>query len=337
MIPKITPTFEADRSVIAVGLNDGVGAGTTELHIIRPYPGTDPRYVKYLVSSRPFLLGGEAEMIGVAGQKRVPDSWLRNVRVHVTTKAGQAAIADFLDIETARIDSLITKKRQMVELLVKKRAAQISQILWHDATYDRVRVRHLAGRPTSGNRDHGALTFTSAGIPCLRGLNIRPARIDRQNLLCIDEASNHIHSNTILRFDDLVIVRSGFAGSAALVPHDLDGCNCVDLVLVRKSPTLMPRYLEYVVNSDRAQEQVRQTTSGALLSHFNAVDAGDLIIPYRELRQQERIAVQLDSTCSKIDRTVDLIQAEIVLLQEHRRALITAAVTGEMDVPGVST
>jgi type I restriction enzyme, S subunit len=96
----------------------------------------------------------------------------------------------------------------------------------------------------------------------------------------------------------------------------------------------MLRYLEYVVNSDRAQEQVRQKSSGALLSHFNAVDAGDLIIPYRELSQQERIVAELDWACSKIDRTIGLIQAQIMLLQEHRQALIAAAVTGEMDVPG---
>jgi type I restriction enzyme S subunit len=73
LIPKITPTFEADRSVIAVGLKDGVGAGTTELHIIRPGTETDRRYIKYLVSSRSFLLGGEAEMFGVAGQKGATD------------------------------------------------------------------------------------------------------------------------------------------------------------------------------------------------------------------------------------------------------------------------
>lgn len=225
----------------------------------------------------------------------------------------------------------------MAALLVKKRSAQISQLLWLDTTYNAVRLRYLAGRSTSGNRDHGAFVFTNTGVPCLRGLNIKPARIDRQNLLYIDETTSRTHSNTILRFDDLVIVRSGFAGSAALVPPDLGGCNCVDLVLVRKSSTLIPRYLEYVVNSDRAQEQVRQKSSGALLSHFNAVDAGDIIVPRRELSQQERLVAELDRACSKIDRTLDLIQGQILLLEEHRQALITAAVTGEMDVPGVST
>ncbi len=129
LIPKITPTFEADRSVIAVGLKDGVGAGTTELHIIRPGTETDRRYIKYLVSSRSFLLGGEAEMFGVAGQKRVSDSWLRNFPVLVTTKSRQTAIADFLDAETVHIDALISKKVRLIALLEHRLAVKIEMLL----------------------------------------------------------------------------------------------------------------------------------------------------------------------------------------------------------------
>ena len=120
LVPKITPTFEADRSTIARGLLHGVGCGTTELHVVRPSASLEPRYVDYLLSSRQFLLGGEAEMIGVAGQKRVPESWLRDFPIPITDRRAQCAIADFLDRETARIDALIEKKQRMIELLEEK-------------------------------------------------------------------------------------------------------------------------------------------------------------------------------------------------------------------------
>ncbi len=120
LVPKITPTFQADRTTIASGIEGGVGAGTTELHVVRVGPQAEPRYVRYLLSSRPFLHGGEARMIGVAGQKRVPDEWLRDLSVPVVSLSKQRAIADFLETETARIDALITKKRRLANVLSER-------------------------------------------------------------------------------------------------------------------------------------------------------------------------------------------------------------------------
>ena len=112
LIPKITPTFQADRSTLAQGLMGGVGAGTTELHVVRPSPEVDARYVLYSLKSRSFLLEGEGAMFGVAGQQRVPDEFLRDWLVTVPPSlAEQRAIADYLDGETARIDGLIDALR----------------------------------------------------------------------------------------------------------------------------------------------------------------------------------------------------------------------------------
>ena len=58
VVPKITPTFQADRTLIVHGLKGGVGAGTTELHIVRAGPGIETRYVRYLMSTCSFLHGG---------------------------------------------------------------------------------------------------------------------------------------------------------------------------------------------------------------------------------------------------------------------------------------
>ncbi len=140
LVPKITPTFEADRTVLAVGLEGGVAAGTTELHIVRPRDGVEPRFVRYLLSSRPFLLGGEAAMIGVAGQKRVPEDWLKDFPVSVTDPRAQRAIADYLDGETARIGALIARlggdrtssPQSLVGLLLEKRQAHITAAVTGD-------------------------------------------------------------------------------------------------------------------------------------------------------------------------------------------------------------
>lgn len=126
LIPKITPTFQADRAVIAKHLPNGVGVGTTELHIVRVSQEYDARYIRYLFSSRDFLDGGEAEMIGVAGQKRVPELWLKNFPVPVLDSREQRVIADFLDMETAHLDKTVGFTLRQILLIRERRHALIT-------------------------------------------------------------------------------------------------------------------------------------------------------------------------------------------------------------------
>lgn len=74
---KITPCFENSKACVFSNLVNGLGAGTTELHIVRPVAGTlDPRYVLAYLKSPQFLLVGETKMTGTAGQKRLPKDFV---------------------------------------------------------------------------------------------------------------------------------------------------------------------------------------------------------------------------------------------------------------------
>ncbi len=122
---KITPCFENGKGSIADGLVNGIGFGTTELHVLRPCPGLDRRFLFYFTISHAFRRLGAAEMYGAGGQKRVPDDFVRDFRQPIPSSAEQKAIAAFLDRETARIDALVEKKRRQIELLQEKRSALI--------------------------------------------------------------------------------------------------------------------------------------------------------------------------------------------------------------------
>lgn len=121
-----------------------------------------------------------------------------------------------------------------------------------------------------------------------------------------------------------------------MVPEDLAGANCVDLVVVRQSPQVLPAWLEYVINSREAQEQVVRRQAGAILIHFNAVDAGELWMPRVSISVQRAAVAVLNKARHNRDVIVSRLDRQIKLLQEHRQALITAAVTGELDVSRVA-
>lgn len=115
-VAKITPCFENSKACVFAGLQNGIGAGTTELHIIRPLAQTlVPRYVLAYLKAPMFLAVGETKMTGTAGQKRLPKDFLESNPFPLPPLAEQhrivakvdelMALCDRLDAEQVDADS----------------------------------------------------------------------------------------------------------------------------------------------------------------------------------------------------------------------------------------
>jgi len=127
LIAKTTPSFENGKGALAKRLINGVGFGTTELHVIRPLDGLDKDFFFYLTYSYEFRHPGEGMMDGTAGQKRIPNDFLTDYRIALPPLPEQTAIADYLDRKTAQIDTVIAKKERLLELLSEERTTLISR------------------------------------------------------------------------------------------------------------------------------------------------------------------------------------------------------------------
>ena len=90
-----------------------------------------------------------------------------------------------------------------------------------------------------------------------------------------------------------MVVRTGQAGAAAVVPPELDGCNCIDLVVVRPSIGTVSEFLEFVLNSDWTQKHVDKYSVGTIQSHFNVGAVKLVPVPRPPAPEQRRIAEQL--------------------------------------------
>ncbi|WP_022836396.1 restriction endonuclease subunit S [Salisaeta longa] len=126
LVAKITPCFENGKGALARDLENGVGFGTTELHVLRPGDNLDARFLFYTTMSHPFRKMGESTMYGAGGQKRVSDDFIQNLRWPIPPLAEQRAIATYLDRETARIDALVDKIRDGIARLKEYRTALVS-------------------------------------------------------------------------------------------------------------------------------------------------------------------------------------------------------------------
>lgn len=139
LVAKITPCFENGKGAVASGLVNEIAFGTTELHVLRTKETLDRNFLFYLSIGDTFRRLGAAEMYGTAGQKRLPESYILNLVHPLPTLPEQRAIVDFLDRETAKIDTLVAKVREAIDHLKELRQALIAA-----AVTGKIDVRNLS-------------------------------------------------------------------------------------------------------------------------------------------------------------------------------------------------
>jgi type I restriction enzyme S subunit len=252
----------------------------------------------------------------------------------------QRRIADFLDTETARIDRLAAKRRRMRDLLALKRERVIESALGLErgkSSHQLVPLKYMVEAISVGIVITPAKWYVrSGGTPALRGLNVKSGYISSTDLVYISAEGHAEHAKSHLRAGDVVVVRTGQAGAAAVVPPEFDGANCIDLIIVRPGRKVVSKYLEYALNSRHARTQVSKYAVGSIQAHFNVGAMKQLPLPSLPKDAQERAVEQLDRAVNKIDRLQNKLAEQEQLLAERRQALITAAVTGQFDVTTAS-
>lgn len=334
---RVTPCFENGKGALLTQLEGGKGLGTTELFVFAPSPDVDPRFLYYVVSSSDFTEQGTATIYGAHGVRRVDEAFARDYRAWIPALATQRAIADYLDRETARIDALVAAKRGMLELLEER---------WQGFLEDRIRalaerhgeipLKHVCREVVVGIVITPSAWYADSGIPAIRGTNVSPGAISLDDLVYLTPEGHRLHPKSRLRSGDVVVVRTGEAGDAAVVPLELDGANCIDLVIIRLGPRYAPHFLEFVLNSDWMQKHIAEHSVGTIQSHFNVGAAGVVPVPHAPLLEQHAAMDELRSERRRVEGLVGVLDRQVALLQERRQALVTAAVTGQVDISEVA-
>jgi type I restriction enzyme S subunit len=355
LVPKITPTFQANRTVVARGIEGGIGAATTELHVVRVGPTAENRYLRYLLTSKSFLDEGEASMIGVAGQKRVPDDCIRDLAVPVVELRIQRAIADYLDAETARIDALITKKWQVVDLLEEKQsqlfaAAMTDLGFWFPPTLDSIhdpmllptgwRAMHLSQvlvQLTNGYVGPTRDILRDEGIRYVQSLHIKAGKIDfARRPFYVSEEWHNERPRIHLRAGDVLIVQTGDIGQVAVVTEEFGEASCHALQIARvRGDIVSGAYLGEYLRSPFGYQSLLSRATGALHPHLEG-GIRDVPVVVPPHATQSLLVTQLATERAKLEALVGRIERQIDLLIEHRQAMITAAITGELDIPGLA-
>jgi len=120
---KITPSMENGKAALAQNLENGVGAGTTELHIIRPSGRVLPKYLLYFVLQEGFRREAEANMTGTAGHMRVPSEFMRGVEISLPPLLEQERIVAKIEELFSKLDSGVSELEDAQKRLDQHRRA----------------------------------------------------------------------------------------------------------------------------------------------------------------------------------------------------------------------
>lgn len=343
----------ADIAVAAYVPNDlpGVVCGY-HLSIVRPLAGTHGAFVKRFFDSS---YAKSCVAVRANGLTRVGLSQYQidNLVLPVPPSAEQAQIAIFLDRETAKIDALVMEQRRLIELLKEKRQAVISHAITkglnHDAPmkhsgvewlgdipkhWEVKRLKHISPFITVGIVVNPSTFVADEGLPFIYGGDIREGIVDWKSARRISTESSEANSKTRLATGDLLTVRVGAPGVTAVVPSACDGGNCASVMLIRQG-SFNSYWLCYCMNTRIVRFQVEVVQYGAAQEQFNISHAVNFWVPTPPRAEQEEIAAFLEKETAKFDALIDETLRTIDLLKERRAALVSAAVTGQIDVRGL--
>jgi len=357
LVAKITPCFENGKGALAEGLENGLGFGTTELHVLRPGAEILPKYLFYLTLGEHFRKLGTAEMYGAGGQKRVPEQFIQNLKHPLPPLDEQRAIAAFLDRETAKIDELIAKKQRLIELLKEKRQAVISRAVtkgldpnapmkpsgidWLGdipAHWNMKRLKHVADLQTGltlGKKYADDIELTQR--PYLRVANVQDGFLDLSEITTVQVPPSDVPRYELRPGDVLMTEGGDFdkLGRGYVWDGQIEGClHQNHIFAVRpKSGFLDSHLLAMLLSSSHGRNYFTSTSQQTTnLASTNSTKLKEFPVPLPPKAEQLRLMEAVHRSCKTLDEASNAVQLAIGKLRQYRSALITAAVTGQIDV-----
>jgi type I restriction enzyme S subunit len=332
-----TPTFAGYHTVIARLISNDV-----------------PRYMAYLFDSLPYRYQIRKSVSGIKVFS-ITHGILKNCYLWLPQKIEQQQIASFLDRETAKIDQLIAKQQQLIELLKEKRQAVISHTVTKglnpDVKMQPSGVEWLGDVPEHwvvaqlklftllmqtgpfGSQLH-AEEYVEDGIPVINPAHINPDRtITPDSLITITEETANFLKRHQLQENDIILGRRGELGRCAVIQSQHRGWICgTGSLKVTLNSYLNPEYVSYLISSNGVKTELSLASKGSTMDNLNTETLGSIRIPIPPMNEQHDILAEIAKQKETYHVLLEKAQRQIELLRERRSALISAAVTGKIDV-----
>lgn len=317
---------------------------------------SNPTFVEYMLKSP--ISQAEIDNLCTANtQKNISMDDIPRLLLTRPPLHEQVVIAAFLDRETAKINALVAEQQRLIELLKEKRQAVISHAVtkglnpdaplkpsgveWLGDVPEQWSVRTIAKASTKITNGYVGPTrdiLVDTGVPYIQATHIKSGRINFDDGYFVMPEWSKGHAKSILAEEDVLIVQTGAGtGDVGLVSNGEVGFNCHALIIVTTNQSVLRgAFLSAVLQSAYGQEKLASIRTGAMHPHLNCGEVKYVEIPLPPLIEQAEIVAHIRDTAARFDALIAEAGIAIALLQERRSALISAAVTGQIDVRGLA-
>ena len=286
----------------------GVDAATNQaVCTIEPNPEiADARYVYHALQEKlTYFLSRAAG----GAQPNISQAIVRDTKLALPPLDEQRRIAAILD----KADALRRKRKRTLDLLDCLTQSIFLEMfgdpIGNPRRWPRPTLASLCERITVGIVVRPASYYADTGVPALRSLNIRENDLDLSDLVFVSPKDNDsVLSKTKVHEDDVVVVRTGQPGKAAVIPKRLHGANTIDILIVTPGTGLAPQYLCDLLNSSAGKAMVLEQKRGQIQQHLNAgsLKAAELPLPPIALQQRYVAAsVRLRALKTSAQRALD--------------------------------
>ncbi|MFT7293000.1 MAG: type I restriction enzyme S subunit [Pseudohongiellaceae bacterium] len=285
---------------------------------------------------------------------KIMNNEMAQISITQPSAGDREKIANFLDHETAKIDILIDKQQQLITLLKEKRQAVISHAVtkglnpeapmrdsgveWLGEVPEHWVVAQLKFNTLEmqtgpfGSQLH-AEDYVEDGIPLINPAHMISGEIVPDSKVTVDEATHQRLSRHKLSEGEIIFARRGELGRCAIVTKKQEGWLCGTGSLKAKlNIKLVPTYAYLLITSDGVVSELSLESKGSTMDNLNTETLGRVRIPVPPIHEQDEILKYVENVAGKYKSLISRAEAAIGLMQERRTALISAAVTGKIDV-----
>lgn len=340
------------KSAIVDEIPHGKAAVNSHVYILRGKKFCSNRFLYYLIDSEIVQEQIQVSITGSA-QEGLSRKFTKFVDVPVPSQKEQKSIVEFLDRETQSIGNLIEKKTELIDLLREREEALINKVTTRGLgsevptkevqdeivgelpeNWEESNLGNITIKLTNGYVGPTRNILTDEGVPYIQSTHINNGEIEFDGEFFVSEEWSNDHRISKLNQGDVLLVQTGDVGESAVVREELDGANCHALIIARPVEDVNSLYLNLFLESRLGKNLLKRTQTGATLKHLNTTRIKDVTIPVPPKDEQEEIVEFLESERERFDSMIAQIEEGIERLREYRTALITNAVTGNIDVRG---
>ncbi|KXV22569.1 restriction endonuclease subunit S [Acetobacter malorum] len=171
----------------------------------------------------------------------------------------------------------------------------------------------------------------SEGIKAFRSANVKEGQVNNSDWVYFSHKGHNENKKSELKTGDVLVVRTGYPGTACVVTPQYAGCNAIDVVIARPDiQKIIPTYLCLFTNSEYGKSQVANLQGGMAQKHLNVGAYQQVEIPLPPLPEQKKIAAIL----STWDRAIDGTEKLLANSQQQKKALMQQLLTGKKRLPG---